>query len=130
MKLEYIADTDSDFLCKQLIRLVHFSVSDISKLMKCLEELLENEESRFSLSDKKIIQKDEIDLIFNFHSNPKGLRRISNSQFDCSLNKTELKEVLEKLSYFLNPKADGFHWLFEPSNEDGIEFLVSYGGSW
>jgi hypothetical protein len=128
MNLEYIENTNSDYPEDSIIRLTHFSDSDLMDFVYDLKQIIEKK-VKIEIQKKQYIRKSNCELEIEADDIDVGIIKIMDKKFSCKLANKKLIIMIDMINSFIGKNTIGkFQWLYDLNNP--IDFLLSIDGKW
>jgi hypothetical protein len=132
MKLDYLAEVNTNWPSDSIIRLYDFTSDDVSLFIQVLDRLSSDSDCSIILSSLPFIQPlDGCMLVLRSGRNDNGIKKTSAANtFECELTSSSWKRASELAKPFLHYAPHTYQWLYDLNMENNTEFLISQTGEW
>ena len=133
MKLEFLDDiTDRGKFSQaepdKLLRLYDFDDYELMIIRHLIKRSLIDRDGELFISNLDFVHPINCTLTFQLSGRDLGIKSPSDDakSFLGQFSKNTYVNMLEIIDYL----KDGYNWLYDPSDEDQIDLLLSFDGSW
>lgn len=138
MKLEFLDDLSDGERIEQLesdclIRLYDFDTSEALKFQQLIRDRILTERKELVLGDQPFIEALNCELSLVIDEVNSGISRSGSNRFICKMNVKTYELVINQITPFTQNTSGAYTWLNDqvnPSFDDDIDFLFSWGGGW
>ena len=115
----------------RLIRIFDFDLEEAINFRNVIKGVATNMYNKVDLTDEPFIEGINCNLILSISEMDKGILTEDGKTFHCYLTSASYNQIIYFLEPFCNAiNSGGYQWLYDPTDDEQIDLLLSPGGSW